>query len=159
MPSVSMVDFASIDLNQVVADKDSIYRVLKQSGSFGLLDVVCHFDPEANLVVGKKTIRGEDWWAADHIPGRPIFPGALMIETGAQLCSWDFLERRDDPEDIFLGFGGLNATRFRGLVEPDCEMVFAGKVLRIRKNMFTYAVQGFVEQKLVFETEVMGVVV
>lgn len=159
MPSQPMIDFASIDLDHVVADKDAIYRVLKQSGTFGLLDVVCHFDPEANLVVGKKAVRGDDWWAPDHIPSRPIFPGALMIETGAQLCSWDFLERRDDPEDIFLGFGGLNGTRFRGLVEPDCEMVFAGQVLRIRRNMFTYAVQGFVEERLVFEMEVMGVVV
>ena len=157
MPTQALLDFESVDLSQTVATHDEIYAVLKQAGTFALLDSVVHFDPENNLCVGKKEIHGDHWWAPDHIPGRPIFPGALMIETGAQLCSWDFLKRRET--DVFVGFGGVNSTRFRGVVEPGSTMYFASRVLRIRKSLFTYEVQGYVEGQMVFESEIMGVIV
>ena len=158
MASKPLIDFDAIDLSKPIASHDEIYAELKQAGSFALLDEVLHFDPEANLVVGHKEIKADDWWAADHIPGRPLFPGALMIEASAQLCSWDFMRRREGDEDVFVGFGGLNNTRFRGVVEPGVTMVFAGTVLRIRKTLFTYAAQAFVDRRLVFETEVIGIV-
>ena len=49
--------------------------------------------------------------------------------------------------------------RFRGVVEPPCRLIWVGEVRSIRKTMFTYYAQGFVDRKLVFETEIMGVVV
>ncbi len=151
-----LTDLSRLDLTQVRADHAEIYRVLQHAGRFALLDAVVHRDQEAGLIVGHKDIRADDWWAPDHVPGRPIFPGALMIETGAQLCSYDFLLRRAG-EQRFIGFGGLNETRFRGIVEPGCRMHFVGKVHRERSTMFTYFVQGWVGDQLVFETEVLGV--
>ncbi|MEM7517214.1 MAG: hypothetical protein AAF368_09860, partial [Planctomycetota bacterium] len=96
MPSTPLLDPSTVDLSNSVASHEEIYDVLKQAGTFALLDSVCHFEAESGLVVGRKTIKEDAWWAKDHIPGRPIFPGALMIETGAQLCSWDFLRRRTE---------------------------------------------------------------
>ena len=115
------------------------------------------FLANGKIIVGYKDIRADDWWTADHIPGRPIFPGALMIETGAQLCSYDYLCRMGDTGERFLGFGGLNNTRFRGVVEPGVRMYFVGKVNRMRSTMFTYFMQGIVDDKIVFEAEVIGV--
>lgn len=158
MASTPLIDFDAVDISTPIASHDDIYAELQQAGSFALLDNVLHYSEENKLVVGSKGIRADDWWAPDHIPGRPLFPGALMIEAGAQLCTWDFMRRREDKGEVFVGFGGLNNTRFRGVVEPGATLVFAGSVLRIRKSLFTYSVQGFVDQRLVFETEVMGVV-
>jgi len=159
MPTAPLLDFSTIDLTRTAATHAEIYRLLKQSGSFALLDGILHFDPSTPLVVGFKEIRAEDWWARDHIPGRPLFPGALMIETAAQLCAWDYMKRSELAPDVFVGFGGLENTRFRGIVEPGRRMIFAGEVKRIRSRMFTYAAQGFVDGCLVFETDVLGVVV
>lgn len=159
MPTQTIVDFESIDLSKTVATHEEIYAQLKQAGTFALLDEVVHFDTETNLCVGKKVIHADHWWAPDHIPGRPIFPGALMIETGAQLCSWDFMKRRENENDDFVGFGGVNSTRFRGVVEPGSTMYFGARVLRIRKSLFTYEVQGYVDGRMVFESEIMGVIV
>ena len=159
MPTTPFFDLETLDLSKPVATHDEIYSVIKQRGRFALLDGVLHVDAEAQLVVGYKEIRADDWWAVDHIPGRPIFPGALMIESAAQLCSWDFMKRLSASSDVFVGFGGLDGTRFRGLVEPGHRMIFAGKVKRFRSRMFTYEAQGFVERDLVFETEVIGVIV
>jgi 3-hydroxyacyl-[acyl-carrier-protein] dehydratase len=124
-----------------------------------MLDGLLHFDLESNLVVGFKDIHADDWWAGGHVPGRPIFPGVLQCEGAAQVCTFDFMHRRPDLEGAFVGFAGMNKTRFRGIVEPPCRMIWAGAVGNIRTTMFTYQAQGFVDRKLVFETEIMGVVV
>lgn len=158
MPSPPLIDFATIDLEKVVTGKEELYTILRQAGTFAVLDGICHFEPDGDVVVGFKDIRADDWWAADHIPGRPLFPGALMIESGAQVCSYDYMRKVGDLGDRFLGFGGLGETRFRGAVEPGVRMYFAGKVNRVRKSMFIYDAQGFVDGKLVFETQVKGVV-
>lgn len=158
MPSAPLLDFETIDLSRVISGRDEIRKLLKQRGTFEMLDGILHFDAEGKLIVGCKDIRADDWWTKDHIPGRPIFPGALMIESGAQLCSYDYLRRCSDPSP-FIGFGGLDNTRFRGLVEPGSRMIFAAEMRRIRNKIFMYYVQGFVDRQLVFETEVIGVVV
>lgn len=159
MATEPILDFDSVPLGEVIAGKAEVLEVLKQRGTFEMLDGILHRDEEQNLIVGFKEIRADDWWAADHIPGRPLFPGALMIEGGAQLCTFDFLRRLPDRVGQFVGFGGLNNTRFRAAVEPDCRLILAGRVDRIRSRMFHYYCQGFVDRTLAFETEIMGVVV
>jgi 3-hydroxyacyl-[acyl-carrier-protein] dehydratase len=159
MPTEPLIDFDAIDLSTVVMPIEAIREICKQRGQFEMLDGILHVDPATDLVVGFKEIRADDWWAPFHIPGRPVFPGALMIEAVAQLCTCHFLQRRPDLEGSFVGFGGLDKTRFRATVLPDCRLLLVGRCIRLRSRMFTYAAQAFVERQLVFETEVMGVVV
>lgn len=159
MPSEPMIDFETLDLSRIVATRDDILAKIRQRGRFALLDGIVHVDPAGQRIVGFKEVRADDWWAADHIPGRPIFPGVLMCEAAAQLCSYDYLRKTALPEGSFLGFGGMNDTRFRGVVQPPCRMIFAARPEKLRSRMFTYAAQGFVERELVFETEILGVLV
>jgi 3-hydroxyacyl-[acyl-carrier-protein] dehydratase len=159
MPSEPLLDLESVDLSRVVATREEVLSKIRQRGRFALLDGILHLDEERGLIVGFKEIRGDDWWAADHIPGRPIFPGALMCEAAAQLCSYDYLRKQPLPEGGFLGFGGMNGTRFRGIVQPPARMLLVAHPERLRSRMFTYAAQGFVGRDLVFETEIMGVLV
>ncbi|MFN0007405.1 MAG: 3-hydroxyacyl-ACP dehydratase FabZ family protein [Planctomycetota bacterium] len=159
MPSEPLIDFEKVDVATVLASREDVLAKIRQRGRFALLDGILHVDGDKGLIVGFKEIRASDWWAADHIPGRPIFPGALMCEAAAQLCSYDYLRKQSLPEGSFLGFGGMNATRFRGIVQPDCRMIFVARPERLRSRMFQYAAQGFVERELVFETEILGVLV
>ncbi len=158
MASEPLIDFENLDLSKTVVTKEGVLAVLQQRGRFEMVDGLLHFDPAGDLVVGYKEILADDWWTTDHIPGRPLFPGVLMIEAAAQICTFDFMHRTDN-KDIFVGFGGVNNTRFRATVEPGCRLLIAGKLQRIRSRMFTYAAQGFVDRKMVFESEVLGVVV
>jgi 3-hydroxyacyl-[acyl-carrier-protein] dehydratase len=159
MPSEPMIDLEKLDLSRVVATRDDILGKIPHRGRFALLDGVLHIDPAGGSIVGFKDIRGDDWWAADHIPGRPIFPGVLMCEAAAQLCSYDYLRKSTIPEGAFLGFGGMDDTRFRGVVQPPSRILFVARPQKLRSRMFTYATQGFVERELVFETQVIGVLV
>jgi 3-hydroxyacyl-[acyl-carrier-protein] dehydratase len=158
MATQLLLDISTIDLDKIVADRDELLSKLSQRGTFEMLGGVCYRDPEAEFIVGYKDIRSDDWWAPDHIPGRPLFPGAMMIEASAQLCTYDYLLRGTADPTKFIGFGGVDATRFRGPVEPDGRMYFVGRVKRIRRSLFTYYAQGFYRDKMVFESEIMGVV-
>src|SRR5262245_17571075 len=106
MPETPTIDLTQLDFKQVFADKARIYSVLKQAGRFALLDGVLRFGTDEKLSIGYKDISADDWWCADHVPGRPLFPGVLMIETGAQLASFDHLTRYPEQQG-FIGFGGL----------------------------------------------------
>jgi 3-hydroxyacyl-[acyl-carrier-protein] dehydratase len=159
MPAEPLLDLEKTDLSHVVATREDILKHIKQRGRFALLDGILDFGSESNVIVGFKEIRADDWWASDHIPGRPIFPGALMVEAAAQLATFDYLVRNPPKVEQFLGFGGLDSVRFRGLVEPGVRMLFAAKAIRVRTRMFTYAAQGFVGGNLVFEGEIMGLIV
>lgn len=159
MPTAAPFDLSTLDLSRTVITRDDVYRTLAHRGRFALLDGVLHFAAEDEVIVGYKDIRAEDWWACDHIPGRPLFPGVLMIEAAAQLSSFDFMHRRPERPNTFLGFGGVESTRFRGTVEPPARLILAARSVRVRSNMFTYEAQGFVGEKLVFQTEILGVVI
>jgi 3-hydroxyacyl-[acyl-carrier-protein] dehydratase len=158
VPTEPLIDFERLDLSRVVVSMDDVRRHLKQRNRFEMLDGILHLDLPGKLVVGFKEIRADDWWASDHIPGRPIFPGVLMVEGAAQMCSFDYLRRTPESAGKFVGFAGLNDTRFRGIVTPPCRLIWAGTPTRMRSSLFTYHAQGFVDRKLVFESEIVGVV-
>jgi len=159
MPGEPLVEIEALELTRVIATRDDILAKIRQRGRFALLDGILQVDGEKGAIVGFKEIRADDWWAADHVPGRPIFPGALMCEAAAQLCSYDYLRKHTLPPGGFLGFGGMDATRFRGVVQPDCRMILVARPERLRSRMFTYSAQGFVGRDLVFETQILGVLV
>jgi 3-hydroxyacyl-[acyl-carrier-protein] dehydratase len=151
-----LIDFERLDLSRTIADKAAILAKLQQRGRFEQLDGVLHCDQAAQLVVGYKDVLPGDWWVPDHIPGRPFFPGALMIEGSAQLCSYDFMVRNPGFHG-FLGFAGVDAVRFRRAVAPTCRLIYAARPIRMRSNLFLYAAQGFVERELVYEGQIMGI--
>ena len=159
MPAAPLIDFDRIDLSRTVVPLAELRTVCQQRGRLEMLDGLLHFAAGSDLAVGFKDLGRDAWWAADHVPGRPIFPGVLMIEGAAQLCTYDFVHRRPDLAGAFVGYGGVDAVRFRGIVEPPARIIWAGAPKRLRKTMFTYEAQAFVERKLVFEAEIMGVVV
>jgi 3-hydroxyacyl-[acyl-carrier-protein] dehydratase len=151
-----LVDLTGLDLSQTVYSHDELYGMLKQAGRFALLDQVVRHEESEDFSVASKAIKADDWWAEDHIPGRPLFPGVLMVEACAQLGSWDFLQRHPEHQHRFIGFVRIGDTRFRGTVEPACELIFVAKLKRFRSLMFTYTCQGIVDGKVMFDTEISG---
>jgi len=81
----------------------------------------------------------------------------LMIEAGAQLCSVQFKCRTKEPR--FLGFSRCDDVSFRGQVVPGDTLYLLAKEVDFRARRFIAICQGMVDDKIVFEAKITGMVI
>lgn len=158
MAPPAILDLSTIDLTLVIAGKDKIRSVLPQRFEMEQLDAIVLSSKDDGLVIGYKDISDEEFWAKGHMPGMPIFPGVLICETAAQLCSYHALTETIIGGD-FIAFGGLENVRFRAMVRPGDRLVLVGKAGKINRRQMNYSVQGFVGTTLVFHGDIIGMAV
>ncbi len=158
MPPPLILDPSSLDLTRCVADHAAIERFNQHRHEFRLLDAIVFHDEQKGLIAGYHDVRSDAWWTRGHIPGRPLFPGVLMIECAAQLSSYLYHFHIGKGE-AFLGFTGVDHVKFRGIVEPPARFVVVGRVIELKRRRVISAVQGFVGEHFVFESEITGMLV
>ena len=154
MPPKPLFDLSTIDTSKVVVDREGIYNVNPHRFEFQMLDGIHVIDFEAGIAAGFRDVRSDEFWVRGHIPGRPIFPGVLMMETAAQLVS--YYAMRASAGGGFLGFAGVDDVRFRGAVVPGNRVLMIGKMLEIRPRRCIGATQAYVDGSLVYEGTITG---
>jgi 3-hydroxyacyl-[acyl-carrier-protein] dehydratase len=155
MPPELALDLSKIDLSRTLFGKDEIRKILPQRFELEQLDAVVYEDLAEKIIVGYKDVRADEFWVRGHLPNYPLFPGVLMCEAAAQLCSF-YATKNHLPPGTFVGFGGLESVRFRGTVHPGDRFVLVAKGLKIDRRRMLFSVQGFVGDKMVFHADVMG---
>jgi 3-hydroxyacyl-[acyl-carrier-protein] dehydratase len=156
MPPPLHLDPASLDLNRVVADQEAIRKHNPQRFEMEQLTAIVHLDREAHLIVGYKDVRPDEFWVRGHMPDYPLMPGVLMCEAAAQMCSY-YTHLVGLLEGDFIGFGGLEDVRFRGVVRPGDRLVLVGKGIKLHRRQTVFNVQGFVGTTMVFHADIIGV--
>ncbi len=159
MASQPILDLATVDHDKVAVSKEEILELNAQRDEFEQVDRLISLDLEEGLAVGIKRQTPEEFWTRGHIPGRPIMPGVLMIEMAAQISSVIYHLKFNTGGKKFFGFGGVNKVKFRGSVEPGCDLVMIVKAKTLRSRIAVFEAQGFVDSKMVFEGEVTGIVI
>jgi 3-hydroxyacyl-[acyl-carrier-protein] dehydratase len=154
MPPQPLCDLSRLKPEPVVADRAGIYSVNPHRFEFELLDGICLLDRPGGVLAGYRHVKDTEFWVRGHIPGRPLLPGVLMIETAAQLVSYYVMS--DAPGEGFLGFGGVDQVKFRGTVVPGQILFMVGKMLERRPRRCVGQTQGFVDGKLVYEGIITG---
>jgi 3-hydroxyacyl-[acyl-carrier-protein] dehydratase len=154
MPPKYLFDIAGIDMEQVLSDQEEVRRCNPQRGAMEMLNGIVWAKPEEGKIIGFKDVRPDEFWVEGHIPGRPLFPGVLMIETGAQLAS--FYTRKYVGWKGFIGFGGVDDCKFRQPVLPGARMYILGLKLWERHHRIHCDVQGIVNGNVVFEAGITG---
>lgn len=157
MAASLLFDLSCIDLTAVAVAADEVGRLNPQCGDMRQLDHVIWLNPTKTEGLGLKRVRPDEFWVPGHIPGRPLMPGVMMIEAGAQLCSIIYKKRTGNLD--FMGFIRCNNVAFRGQIVPGDTLLLLGKEVKQGARRFTSQVQGVVEGKLVFEAEISGMVV
>lgn len=152
-----IIDISTVDLTVDASGEYPIDALLPQTGDMRMLDRVCWMGPDGLSSVGYKDVRSDEFWCAGHIPGRPLFPGVMMIEAAAQLCS--YTHKRTRKPTGFLGFIRCDEVSFRGQVVPGDRFVIAAKELSFNARLFKSLAQGFVHNKMVFEGLITGMVI
>jgi 3-hydroxyacyl-[acyl-carrier-protein] dehydratase len=154
MPPQLVFDISGIDLNRVVFDQEAIREANPQRGDMEMLNGIVYAEPKLGRIIGYKDVRADEVWGPGHIPGRPLFPGVLMIECAAQLAS--FYTRKFVGWKGFSGFGGVEETKFRQQVAPGCRLYLIGQKQWERHHRIKCTVHGMVNGQLVFETGIVG---
>jgi 3-hydroxyacyl-[acyl-carrier-protein] dehydratase len=156
MPPALLVDMSSIDLNaKPLFDKEAICKVNPQQYEMQHLDGILWYDRDKALILGYKDVTDHEFWIRGHIPGRPLMPGVIQIESAAQLLS--FFVKQIYQEGGFVGFGGIEKAKFRATIEPGCRLYLIGHITEIRRGRkYVCDVQGVVNDTLAFEATISG---
>ena len=154
MPPQFLFDLSSIDMDARLLDQEGVRECNPQRGDMEQLNGIIWADPSRDLILGFKDVKQDEFWVEGHIPGRPLFPGVLMIEAAAQLAS--LYTRKYVGWKGFIGFGGVSEVKFRATVSPGCRMLLLGHKLWERHKRIACDVQGVVNGNLVFEAQIMG---
>ena len=150
-----LVDLSKIDISKVAFSIEEIRGANPQRYEMEQLSWVVETNLEEGYSVGVRRLGDDEFWCRGHIPGRPIFPGVLMVEAAAQLCSFHY--HKAVPDDTrFFGFGGIDAVKFRGEVRPGDTLVIVVKVAEMRTRRVVTDAQAFVDDRLVFQGRIIG---
>jgi 3-hydroxyacyl-[acyl-carrier-protein] dehydratase len=154
MPPRLVFDIAGIDLNHVMFGVEEIQKVNPQRGDMHHLDAVVWADGPAGKILGYKDVRENEFWVPGHIPGRPLLPGVIMIEAAAQLAS--FYTKTYLGWTSFVGFGGVEACKFRQPVSPGVRLHLLALKIWERHSRVCCNTQGLVNGQVVFEAQIVG---
>jgi 3-hydroxyacyl-[acyl-carrier-protein] dehydratase len=156
MPPQLLFDLSTIDLTRDIFDQQAVRQVNPQRGDMEHLNGIVYAEPSLGRIIGYKDVRADEFWVSGHIPGRPLLPGVLMIEAGAQLAS--FYTRQYVGWKGFIGFGGVDGCKFRQQVAPGCRMYLLGQKTTERHGRIVCKVQGIVNGAMAFEASITGTV-
>jgi len=149
-----LCNLSRLDLDRVLMTREQIYERLPHRYEFMQLDGMIHLDMEARLAVAYRDVRTDEWWVRGHVPGRPIFPGVLMLESAAQLAA--FLTRYAAIYEGFVAFGGVDRCKFRDAVTPPARIHLLCHEVENRPRRVAAECQGLVNGNLVFEAVITG---
>lgn len=100
-----------------------------------LLDRITTLEPP-ELARGQKCVSLSDDIFVDHFPGHPVMPGALILESMAQLAGV-LLEgsmRLRDRHDLHALLTMVDRCKFRHLVRPGDRLELEAKTLRVTED-------------------------
>ncbi len=165
MPVEVLFDYSGIDLDHVQLDREGIRAYIEQRDAVEQLDCVIWMDEAGSRGLGIRRVRANEWWVKGHIPGNPILPGIMLVETAAQFSSIIYrhkMEKIRHESREFLAFAGIERARFRAAVYPGDELLFVIQERRFSRRRIVADVQAFTDfqngsrGKIVFEAQMIG---
>jgi len=152
-----LVDLSLVDFDRPVANLEEIRRVNPQRFEMEQLTAVVYVDETQYACVGYKDTTENDFWVRGHMPGLPLMPGVVMLESIAQLCSF-VTQRYDLLGAEMVGFGGLEDVRFRDVVLPGDRLIVMCKLEKVRRGgIIVCQFQGVVKDRIVVEGTLKGI--
>jgi 3-hydroxyacyl-[acyl-carrier-protein] dehydratase len=140
------------------ADVVMIQRVIPHRAPFLLIDRVRAIVPGKSCV-GIKAITFSEPVFQGHFPGKPVFPGVMIVEAMAQTSAMlvgitmDLVDR--DAKTYFMG---IESARFRRMVVPGDMLELHVTVLRGGGRVWKFDGKGMVDGQVVAEATYMAMV-
>jgi 3-hydroxyacyl-[acyl-carrier-protein] dehydratase len=129
-----------------------IMKYLPHRFPFLLVDRIVAFEKGVKIV-GIKNVTINEPFFQGHFPGHPIMPGVLILEAMAQVGGVYAHLAGDVEADKVPYFVGIDQARFRKPVLPGDTLRLELTLATVKRGIYTFAGQAFVDSKLVAEAE------
>jgi 3-hydroxyacyl-[acyl-carrier-protein] dehydratase len=136
-----------------------ILEILPHRYPFVMVDRVTEI-VAGKQIRGHKMVSYNEPWSQGHFPGRPIFPGVLIIECLAQIGG--ILAYASEPFDThtsLMYFLGIDKAKFRHPVTPGDQLDLMVEVIHHRSNVWKFRGEATVEGTLCASGEMLASVV
>lgn len=152
-----LVDLSQIDFDRPIATIEEIRKYNPQRFEMEQLTAVVYANEDEYSCVGYKDTTSSDFWVRGHMPGLPLMPGVVMLESVAQLCSF-VTQKYDLLGCDMVGFGGLEDVRFRDPVLPGDRLIVMCRLEKVRRGRIIICqFQAAVKDRLVLEGTLKGI--
>ena len=130
-------------------DIDEIRTYLPHRYPFLLVDRVVELVPGESIVAYKNLSINEAFFDG-HFPGKPIFPGVLLLEAMAQAAGiLGFKTKNKTPEDgSIYYFAAADELRFRRPCVPGDRVMLRATLLSERRGIARFAVSADVDGEM-----------
>ena len=118
---------AEMDVQQVLAHLPHRYPML-------MIDRVLVREPGKRIVALKNVSAGEPCFQG-HFPGRPIFPGVLILPAMAQAPRLCFPDTPDKATKYIYYYAGIDNAPFKRPVLPGDQLELEVKLERMLRNI------------------------
>jgi 3-hydroxyacyl-[acyl-carrier-protein] dehydratase len=150
-----LFDLSGIDLGRIIVTRQGIERYNPHRGDMAMLDGIVWESADRTRCVAVKNVRHDEFWVAGHFPGKPMFPGVLMIEAGAQLACYSWQARQTAPVPI-VAFLRIENASFRSMIVPGDTLHILLNEVKFGRRRFISDVQGIVGDRIIFDARVAG---
>ena len=143
-------------MSDPVMDVQEIMRLLPHRYPFLLVDRVLEVKSGESIVAVKNVTVNEPFFQG-HFPGKPVFPGVLMLEALAQTCGllgFHTMGGTPDPHTLFY-FVAIDGCRFRDRVEPGDQVILKARYVAQKRAIWKFACTAEVDGKVVCEADLM----
>lgn len=146
--SILTIDTQTLDILEIL-------DILPHRYPFLLIDKVVDYE-EGKVLRAVKNVTFNEPCFQGHFPGRPIFPGVLILEAMAQATGiLGFMSNgKLGPDEIYY-FAGIDHARFKRPVQPGDQMLIEVEFVKSRRNITCFHGVTKVDGKVVCEASMM----
>lgn len=153
--SATLFDLPTLDFNAPVATRQQIALRNPHRDKMALLDAVLWTSADFKRGVALWRVQPSEFWVPGHFPDRPLLPGVLQVEAGAQLSVFLYNSRFVKPK--LCAFTHITDCSFRGQVMPGDDFLLLADEIRASERRFTSYIQGIAKNKIAFTATIEGI--
>lgn len=145
-------------MSESVIDINKIMEYLPHRYPMLLVDRIEEADGDDNAV-GIKNVTANEPIFQGHFPGKPIFPGVLIVEAMAQTAGALVVHNMgDEALDKLVFFMAIDNCKFRKPVIPGDQMRIHVEKEKARGTVWRYACKAYVGDKVCAEAIVTAMI-
>lgn len=135
-----------------------ILNYLPHRYPFALLDRVLSISDDNKKIRALKSTTVNEPFYQGHFPGRPVFPGVILLEAMAQaagILAAKVHKDAGDPPELFL-FAGIDQAKFKLIVQPGDQIIFEVERIKHKANVAIYRAKAIVNGDIVCTADLMS---